>query len=153
MKTLDTKEWVAVVVAIFVVGFFFIYGQTVISFFNSANQQAQIKQGPQILIEDTKPGTGDVATVGTRVVIHYVGHLIDGQVFDSSVARNEPLQFVIGEGKIKGGLETGVAGMRVGGTRIISVPPELGFGSNDYGPIPGNSTLIYEIALLKVDLP
>ncbi len=151
MKTLQTKEWVAVVVAAFVVGFFFIFGQSVMTFLTGNNPQQPVIQTPQVAVQDTMLGVGDEATVGSRVVIHYVGHFIDGKIFDSSVARQEPLQFVVGGGQVIKGMDAGVTGMKVGGKRIISIPPELGYGPNDYGPIPGNSTLIFEIELLKVD--
>ena len=77
--------------------------------------------------------------------------LVDGKVFDTSLARKEPFQFVLGVGQVIKGWDDGIVGMRVGGKRILSVPPELGYGPNDYGPIPGNSTLIFEVELLKVD--
>jgi FKBP-type peptidyl-prolyl cis-trans isomerase FkpA len=151
MKTLDTKEWIGVVVAVFVVGFFFVFGQSIISFFGKTNAQTAVATAPQVAVQDTLVGTGDVATPGTRVVIHYVGHFIDGAIFDSSVARNEPLQFVLGSGQVIKGMDEGVTGMKVGGQRIVSIPPELGYGANDYGPIPGGSTLIFEVQLLKVE--
>lgn len=152
MKKLETNEWVAVIVAVFVVGFFFIFGQSLITFFTSNSSSQAVKQAsPQVLVQDTLVGTGDEATTGSRVVIHYVGHFVDGKIFDSSVARNEPLQFVLGTGQVIKGMEDGVTGMKVGGKRIISIPPELAYGANDYGPIPGGSTLIFELELLKVD--
>lgn len=150
MKTLDTKEWVAVFVSIFIVGFFFIFGQGLISLFSSNKSQANIAQAPQVLIQDTVIGTGDVAVSGNSVVVNYTGHFVDGKVFDSSITRGEPFQFVLGSGQVIKGWDQGILGMRVGGKRTISIPPELGYGANDYGPIPGGSTLIFDIELLKV---
>ena len=105
----------------------------------------------KVSIQDTLVGTGDIAGAGDRVTVHYTGRFIDGTIFDSSLTRGEPFQFILGVGQVIKGWDDGVAGMRVGGKRILSVPPELGYGANDYGPIPGGSTLIFEIELLKVE--
>ncbi|MES2213406.1 MAG: FKBP-type peptidyl-prolyl cis-trans isomerase [Patescibacteria group bacterium] len=104
-----------------------------------------------LLIQDRVVGTGDEATVGSIVTVHYVGHFVDGKVFDSSVARGEPLKFTLGGGQVIEGWDKGIVGMKVGGTRVLSVPPEMGYGMSDYGPIPGGSTLIFEVQLLKVE--
>ena len=96
-------------------------------------------------------GDGDEALTGDRVVVNYTGRFVNGEVFDSSLVRKEPFQFVLGVGQVIKGWDDGIVGMKVGGKRILSVPPELGYGSQDYGPIPGNSTLIFEVELLKVD--
>lgn len=150
MKKLDTREWVAVVVAVFVVGFFFIFGQSLISLFTQTNTQAYMPQTPQVVSQDTVIGGGDVATAGSQVVVNYTGHFVDGTVFDSSITRGEPFQFVLGAGQVIKGWDEGIVGMRVGGKRTLSIPPELGYGANDYGPIPGGSTLIFDVELLKV---
>lgn len=152
MKNLEQKEWIAVAVAIFIIGFFFVFGQSIISLFTNKNLQTAVKaQQPEILVEDKVVGTGDEALSGDRVVVDYTGRFVDGKVFDSSIARKEPFQFQLGVGQVIKGWDQGIVGMKVGGTRIISVPPELGYGPNDYGPIPGNSTLIFEVQLLKVE--
>ena len=151
MKTLDKNEWVAVVIAIFVVGFFFVFGESLISIFTNNPSNSNTSQTPKVSIQDEVIGQGDVAETGNSVVIHYIGKFTDGTVFDSSVARGEPVQFVLGVGKFTKGWDEGIVGMRVGGKRILVVPPELGYGANDYGPIPANSTLVFEIQLLKVD--
>ena len=149
MKTLDQKEWVAVIVAVFVVGFFFIFGQSLVSFFTHSKTSAMTQS--QLKAEDTLIGGGDVAEPGDRVTVNYVGHFVDGTVFDSSVVRNEPFQFVLGSGLVIKGWDEGVVGMRVGGKRTLTIPPELGYGSSANGPIPGNSTLVFDIELLKVE--
>ena len=149
MKNLETKEWVAVVLSLFVVGFFFVFGQGLISLFSNKINTVAV-QSPQITTQDEVVGTGDIAEVGDMITFHYIGRFVDGTVFDSSVARGEPAQSVLGSGQIIAGLDQGMVGMKVGGKRIISIPPELGYGQNDYGPIPGGSTLIFEIDLLKV---
>lgn len=152
MKKLSKNEWIGVAVALFVVGFFFIFGQGLISLFNSkSGNNNSTALNSQLMGQDIVEGTGDEAIIGSRVVVHYTGKFVDGTVFDSSLARNEPFQFVLGGGQVIKGWDEGLVGMRVGGKRILSVPPEMGYGFNDYGPIPGGSTLIFEIELLKVE--
>jgi FKBP-type peptidyl-prolyl cis-trans isomerase len=152
MKTLEQKEWIAVTIAVLVVGFFFVFGQMFMDLFtNNSNKKVSQQNNSEVLIEDTTVGTGDLAESGDRVVVHYTGRFIDGTVFDSSVTRGEPFQFVLGVGQVIKGWDIGVEGMRVGGKRILSIPPEFGYGPNDYGPIPGGSTLIFEVELLKVE--
>lgn len=152
MKTLSKNEWVAVVVAIVVVGFFFIFGQTVVSIFtnNNTSQNSNMNQA-QLLVQDEVVGTGSAAIKGDTVVVHYTGKFVDGRVFDSSVSRGEPFQFVLGAGRVIKGWDEGIVGMKEGGKRLLSIPPEMGYGMADYGPIPGGSTLIFEVELLKVE--
>ena len=147
---MNTEKWIAVVVGIFVVGFFFVFGPTLTSIFNPNTSQNMNAQTPQLVSTDTVVGTGDTAESGDLVTVHYTGRFVDGRVFDSSIARGEPLQFVLGSGQVIAGWDQGIVGMKVGGKRTLSIPPELGYGPNDYGPIPGNSTLIFDIELLKV---
>ena len=131
--------------------FFFIFGQGLVSLFTSNKSKLNMVQAPQVLIQDEVVGVGDIAGAGNRVVVHYTGKFTEGKVFDSSVTRGEPFQFVLGAGQVIKGWDEGIAGMRVGGKRILTIPPSLGYGANDYGPIPGNSTLIFEVELLKVE--
>lgn len=101
-------------------------------------------------IEDLKVGTGAEAKSGNSVSVHYVGTLTDGKQFDSSRDRNEPFDFQLGAGMVIEGWDKGVAGMKVGGLRRLTVPPEMGYGKMGYPPvIPGNSTLVFEVELLK----
>jgi len=151
MKKLDTKEWIAIVIALFVVGFFFVFGRGLVSIFNTQASANTMNTQPHVGITDTVIGTGTEATLGSKVTVHYVGHFVDGKVFDSSVARGEPLQFTLGAGQVIKGWEDGILGMKVGSKRTLSIPPELGYGPNDYGPTPGGSTLIFDIELLKVE--
>ena len=150
MKILSQKEWVAVSIAVFVVGFFFIFGQGLISLFTN-NKIDIVSQSSQVLKQDITTGLGDEAVVGSRVTVNYVGRFVDGTIFDSSVSRNEPFQFVLGTGQVIKGWDEGIVGMKVGGKRTLSIPAEFGYGANDYGPIPGGSTLIFEVELLKVE--
>lgn len=100
--------------------------------------------------EDSIVGTGAEATNGKRVSVHYTGTLTDGTKFDSSKDRNEPFEFTLGEGRVIAGWEQGVLGMKEGGKRKLTIPPELGYGQQAVGPIPPNSTLLFEIELLSV---
>lgn len=151
MKKLSQKEWIAVVISVFVVGFFFVFGQTLISMFNGNSTNNMMMQKSQVQTQEELIGGGDVAEAGDRIVVHYTGRFTDGTVFDSSVERNEPFQFVLGSGQVIKGWDDGIVGMRVGGKRLLSIPPEYGYGMNDYGPIPGGSTLIFEVELIKVE--
>jgi peptidylprolyl isomerase len=102
-------------------------------------------------VEDVKVGTGAEATKGQQVSVHYVGTLTDGSTFDSSRPRGEPFDFKLGAGQVIAGWDQGVAGMKVGGVRKLTIPPELGYGARGYPPvIPGNSTLLFEVELLAV---
>ena len=145
------KEWVAVVVAILVVGFFFVYGPALLSLFAKNKTNTVNTQSLEVTIQDNVVGTGDEAISGNRVTVHYTGRFIDGRVFDSSVTRGEPFQFILGVGQVISGWDKGIVGMRVGGKRTLSIPPELGYGPNDYSSIPGGSTLIFDVELLKVE--
>ena len=105
--------------------------------------------------EDTVPGTGATATAGRRVSVHYTGWLWhDGQAgrqFDSSKGRGEPFSFRLGGGEVIGGWDEGVQGMQVGGTRVLLIPPHLGYGAYGAGGvIPPNATLKFEVELLAV---
>jgi len=100
---------------------------------------------------DVKTGSGTVATPGKTVSVHYTGWLADGTKFDSSLDRHEPFQFMLGAGHVIHGWDEGVAGMKVGGMRQLRIPPELGYGSRPRGPIPANSTLIFDVELLDVN--
>jgi FKBP-type peptidyl-prolyl cis-trans isomerase len=108
-------------------------------------------QGTNLKVEDVQIGTGDVAAAGKKVTVHYTGTLTDGTKFDSSVDRNQPFTFTLGAGEVIQGWDQGVAGMKVGGKRKLTIPPSLGYGSRATGPIPANSTLIFDVELLKVE--
>ena len=102
--------------------------------------------------QDLEMGGGEPATEGDTVIVHYTGWLTDGTKFDSSVDRDQPFSFTIGEGKVIQGWEEGVAGMRIGGIRKLIIPPELAYGDRVIGNglIPANSTLIFEVELLEI---
>ena len=108
--------------------------------------------------DDTVPGTGAEARAGQPVTVHYTGWLHDasaadlrGQKFDSSKDRGDPFRFQLGAGQVIRGWDDGVQGMKVGGTRVLVIPPELGYGPRGAGGvIPPNATLVFEVDLLAV---
>ena len=102
-------------------------------------------------IKDSVCGDGDVAEAGKLVTVHYVGTLEDGTQFDSSRDRGQPFEFLLGGGMVIQGWDEGVEGMAVGGIRTLTIPPELGYGAEGAADvIPPNSTLTFEIELMKV---
>jgi len=103
-----------------------------------------------VTIEDVKKGSGDEARRGDTITVHYTGRLQNGTVFDSSVKRNEPFSFRLGAGEVIVGWEQGIVGMRAGGKRKLTIPPELGYGRQGAGPIPPNATLVFDVELLGV---
>ena len=105
-----------------------------------------------LMIEDLIIGEGDEAAQGKRVNVHYTGWLTDGSKFDSSVDRNDPFAFPLGRGHVIPGWDEGVAGMKVGGKRKLTIPPHLGYGAHGAGGvIPPNATLVFEVELLAVN--
>lgn len=105
--------------------------------------------------EDTVVGSGATATADRRVSVHYTGWLFEngakGRKFDSSKDRGQPFSFPLGAGHVIGGWDEGVQGMQVGGTRVLVIPPQLGYGARGAGGvIPPNATLMFEVELLGV---
>ena len=106
-------------------------------------------------IEEVVEGSGAEAAAGQKVTVHYTGWLTDGVIkgrkFDSSKDRGDPFDFPLGAGHVIKGWDEGVQGMKVGGTRLLTIPPALGYGARGAGGvIPANATLLFEVELLKV---
>ena len=112
----------------------------------------------ELIKTDTTVGTGHDAVAGRNVTVHYTGWLYDprrddkkGTKFDSSVDRNEPFSFRLGAGQVIRGWDDGVAGMKVGGKRTLTIPPEYGYGAQGAGGvIPPDATLLFDVELLDV---
>jgi FKBP-type peptidyl-prolyl cis-trans isomerase FkpA len=101
--------------------------------------------------KDLKEGTGAEAKAGDTVEVHYKGWLKDGTKFDSSLDRGQPFSFQLGQGRVIKGWDEGVAGMKVGGKRKLTIPSELAYGKNGRSKIPPDAELTFEVELLKVN--
>lgn len=121
---------------------------------NATDEQAVITNQTNTIegmtIEDIKVGTGATAEAGKMVSVHYVGTLTNGTKFDSSRDRGNPFTFALGAGQVIEGWDKGVVGMKVGGVRKLTIPPDLAYGDRAIGSIPANSTLVFEVELLDV---
>jgi FKBP-type peptidyl-prolyl cis-trans isomerase len=159
MKKLSKKEAIAVVTTLVVITGFVVFGSlglfsksSTLSL-NNLNMNISdtgAQQAPKLLVQDLTVGTGTEAVAGKSVVVNYKGTLIDGTVFDSSYTRGEPFPFDLGAGQVIAGWDQGLVGMKVGGKRKLVIPADLAYGERAIGPIPANSTLIFEVELLEV---
>lgn len=124
---------------------------------NTTSNTTTASSSTQVQAQDVTVGTGTEATPGSVVSVLYVGKLPDGTVFDSSAAHgNTPLSFTLGSQGLIPGFQIGVNGMKVGGERLMAVPPSLGYGSTDVKDstgkviIPANSTIVFDVKLVSV---
>ena len=105
-----------------------------------------------LIIEDIVAGSGAEASAGQDVTVHYTGWLTSGEKFDSSKDRDDPFVFPLGGGRVIRGWDEGVQGMKIGGKRKLTIPPDLGYGARGAGGvIPANATLVFEVELLALD--
>lgn len=105
----------------------------------------------RVEISDILLGTGSEAKAGDKVTVHYTGQLLDGTKFDSSLDRGIPFVFKLGSGEVIRGWDEGVPGMKTGGKRKLVIPADLAYGQNAVGSIPANSTLVFEVELIKIE--
>ena len=145
---------VVIVLAVFIFFGNFLNTSTLDSLnFTAPAQLPDADEEDKFLVEDLIVGEGDTASLGDAVTVHYIGTLTDGTEFDSSVQNGEPLIFLLGAGSVIRGWDLGIEGMQVGGVRRLTIPPSLGYGSLQAGPIPPNSTLLFDVELLGVETP
>jgi FKBP-type peptidyl-prolyl cis-trans isomerase len=125
-----------------------------------SSPSAEMVQGEEILegqvtelkIEDITVGTGAEAVAGKKAIVHYTGYLTNGTVFDSSVNRGQPFGFNLGAGEVIKGWDEGVTGMKVGGKRKLTIPPDMAYGeAGAGGVIPPNATLVFDVELVDVE--
>lgn len=148
------------IIAVFVVGVYFVIknapekeitnsNQEVTENMDQNNQPSNQQDAPQMVV--VKEGTGDVMTKsGDTLSVVYTGYLQDGQVFDSNVDSGQNFEFTLGAGQVISGWDIGLTGMKVGEVRRLSLPPAFAYGSNAVGPIPANSTLIFDVELKEI---
>ena len=154
---LVTGTGIAVALAVVIAIWFLFFGSSFLSVFSSDTAQETVAETglpttneQQFMITDTEVGTGAEAVAGATVSVAYVGRLENGQVFDASENHGGPYTFVLGQGAVIQGWDQGLLGMKVGGKRTLVIPPELGYGAQAVGPIPANSTLIFDVELTDV---
>lgn len=104
----------------------------------------------KLVVTDVQIGEGDEVVDGDTVTVNYIGTLQNGQEFDNSYKKGTSFSFKVGDDKVINGWNKGMVGMKVGGQRIIIVPSDMAYGTEGYGPIPGNATVVYAIELLEI---
>jgi FKBP-type peptidyl-prolyl cis-trans isomerase FkpA len=141
---------IAVVVGLAVVALFFIFNSFLPSLMSSQSQPtAAVPSDSGLIVQDEVVGTGSIAEPGDVLTVNYTGKLQDGTVFDTSIGR-APFSFTLGAAQVIPGWDMGLQGMKVGGKRLLIIPPNLAYGSQQVATIPANSTLVFEVDLLNV---
>ncbi len=152
MSKTQSTTGIVIVAALVVVAIFFIV-KNPFTMPSTPPQAAEAPVNPSgLVVQDEVVGQGAAAQTGDLVSVDYTGKLQDGTVFDSSVGKT-PIQFVLGAGRVIPGWEQGLQGMKAGGKRLLIIPPGLAYGAQAKGPIPANSTLVFEVRLVKVEKP
>src|SRR3989344_8152792 len=154
MKNLNKNQWIAVVVSLVFLTYLLFIGP-IMNLLNPSSTNELDTQAPQtgVVTQEIVIGDGSLAVAGDTITVHYVGTLLDGKVFDSSLDRNTPFSFTLGIGQVIRGWDEGLSGMRVGGKRLLVIAPDYGYGEQEVGTIPPNSTLTFEVELLDVEKP
>lgn len=119
----------------------------------SRSKQSKGGGATEISMEELEVGSGPKPKAGQTVLVHYTGRLGDGTVFDSSYDRGKPFEYKLGEGTVVKGWEEALPEMQVGGKYKVVIPPNKGYGKKEKGNIPANSTLIFEMELIKIKKP
>ncbi len=161
MQKINLNRNIAVAVSLAVITIFFgILGALNFPLWGFGGSQAVVPEAAAnnisvkdsgLIVQDTVVGTGAEATSGAKVTVHYIGLLSDGTKFDSSVDHGQPFVFTLGAGEVIKGWDEGVVGMKIGGTRVLGIPPELAYGDRQIGTIPANSSLFFQVQLLSVE--
>jgi len=126
-------------------------GIFLLPFAGHAAEEAMVKTSSGLQYADLVMGKGREAHAGEKATVHYTGTLVDGTKFDSSKDRNQPFSFKLGAGRVIKGWDEGVEGMKIGGTRKLVIPSDLGYGARGAGSsIPPNATLIFTVELLDL---
>jgi FKBP-type peptidyl-prolyl cis-trans isomerase len=110
---------------------------------------ASTKTASGLYYRDITVGGGATAIAGHTIAVHYTGALANGTIFDANGTNATPFSFVLGQGKVIAGWDEGVAGMKVGGSRQLIIPPALGYGAGGQGPIPGNAILVFTVIMVS----
>jgi FKBP-type peptidyl-prolyl cis-trans isomerase len=157
MKEMNRNEKIAVTVAVILVVIILLIGIFNSIANNRASNNGAVKEtfmeqqhGTGLITKDIVIGEGEEAVAGVTVTTHYTGTLDDGTVFDSSVTRGAPFSFTLGVGQVIKGWDLGIAGMKVGGKRELTIPANLAYGDRAIGAIPAGSVLHFEVELLGV---
>jgi peptidylprolyl isomerase len=116
----------------------------------AANSEEIITTDSGLQYVEIQEGTGAMPRPGEKIFVHYTGTLTNGTQFDSSRDRNQPFSFNVGSGQVIKGWDEGLLTMKVGGRRKLIIPPDLGYGARGIGSIPPNSTLVFDVELLKI---